>query len=279
MLFTVAAAAITDAAVLFIARDPATGGLMRRPLVSLTGALDVLVSLTVAGGAMLFLLGAMRSVPDQMLRFADQARTAAALAPAADRPTGQIRALPMPGHPDALRMTHTPQADAASAAARLGCRRIDDGTAGPIERQTIGYWLTTCVAQRAPDGHIAIVSPRPFVRATMVGVFMGLIPLLAYLLLAELGLVAFRHAIRRSVAVWEDALAHFDRHAPIPPVDVPSAKRTRCWTASSPSTTPCWRATTNASAWPARWTNCGPPWGSRCSATCATMRQAGPCAS
>jgi two-component system C4-dicarboxylate transport sensor histidine kinase DctB len=221
VLFTVAAAAITDAAVLFIARDPSTGGLMRRPLVSLTGALDVLVSLTVAGGAMLFLLGAMRSVPDQMLRFADQARTAAALAPAADRPTGQIRALPMPGRPDALRMTHTPQADAASAAARLGCRRIDDGTAAAIERQTIGYWLTTCVAQRAPDGHIAIVSPRPFVRATMVGVFMGLIPLLAYLLLAELGLVAFRHAIRRSVAVWEDALAHFDRHAPIPPVDVP----------------------------------------------------------
>ncbi|WP_183986970.1 sensor histidine kinase [Sphingomonas jinjuensis] len=214
-------ATCADIAVLFVARDPRTGGLAQRRMVSMIRSIDALVSAAIVAATLLFLFAELHRVPGQLVSFRQQVGAAAVWR---DRTStihpGEIVALDVPGWPTPLPMAIAPGGSAAAAMPRLGCTHMDrDETAS--DRRTFAHWMRACIVEPLSRDRIAIVSPRSFVGQQLKGVILGLVPLGIFLVLAELSLLGFRRAIHRSIAVWDSALERFGRSEKIQATRIP----------------------------------------------------------
>ncbi len=206
-------AAIADLVTLALVVDPVQGTIRRARQFGLQRSLEAAVSIAVAGAATLFLLGELHHVGDR-LAIHEQEVAQAVADLGRDEPfrPGQRATLVLPGARAAMPYVIDRTAAIGTAAHRIGCARTDTGEAGPDDRDTFAYWLTMCYVVPAGPGLSAAVAPQPHVLVLFGDIVRGVTPMIIYLLIAELGLLAFGRAIRRSMGLWETALRGFGRH-------------------------------------------------------------------
>lgn len=209
-------AALADLISLAVIVDPVAGTVRRARQFSLQRSLEAAVSIAIAGAATLFLLAELREIGDRLAIHERQVAAAVAdLARGRPLVEGERSALTPPGARAAMPLIVDRPGRIASTARRIGCTRTDTGEAGPDDRDTFAYWMTMCYIVPAEPGLSAAVAPQPHVLVLFGDVVRGAVPLMAYLAIAQLALVAFGRAIRRSMGLWEAALRGFGRHETI----------------------------------------------------------------
>ncbi|TKD51592.1 ATP-binding protein [Sphingomonas baiyangensis] len=203
-------AAVADLITLGLIVDPVRGTVRRARQFGLQRSLEAAVSIAVAGATTLFLLGELRHVGDRLAIHEQEVAQAVAERERKEplRP-GQRSTLLLPGARAAMPFVVDRTATIGAAAGRIGCARTDAGQAGPDDRDTFAYWLTMCYVVPAGPGLSAAVAPQPHVLALFGDVLRGVTPMMIFLVIAELGLLAFGRAIRRSMRLWEAALRGF----------------------------------------------------------------------
>lgn len=227
ILCEVTLAGIADIVTLLILRDPVGGRLKRARIISLRLSFDALVSVAVSGAATLFLMGALSNSGQRLPSLDEQIR----------RGVGEVRArIPQEQLPTTIRvaefesplsMIAVPAADVALGAKQLGCSRTDRGVGGPDDRNTFTYWLRACVVVDTGNGTRVLVATRPLVLEIFRAILIGLLPLMAYLLVAELVLFGFRRSLSRSMGLWDDAVQSFANRRRIVAVDAPFVESTQ----------------------------------------------------
>lgn len=226
ILCEVTLAGIADIITLLVLRDPITGRLKRARIISLRLSLDALVSVAVSGAATLFLIGALSSSGQRLPLLDDQIRDVVSELRARG-PQNQLPAtIRVAGFDAPLSMIAVPVADTAAGKKQLGCSRTDRGLRGPDDRNTFTYWLRACVVVDTGDGMRLLVATRPLVLEIFRTILVGLLPLMAYLLLAELVLFGFRRSLSRSMGLWDDAVQSFASRRRIVAVDAPFVEST-----------------------------------------------------
>ncbi len=128
-----------------------------------------------------------------------------------------------------------------------------------------------CYVVPAGPGLSAAVAPQPHVLVLFGDIVRGVTPMMIYLLIAELGLLAFGRAIRRSMGLWETALRGFGGHETLALPPAPFHETDALLRAFvSANNDMSWRSR-SASACRVRSTNSGPRSSSSCSATSASI--------
>lgn len=222
ILCEVTLAGIADVVTLLIVRRASGLGLERARMLSLQLSLNAIVSLAVSGAATLFLIGSLTNVRERLTIVEDQIHTVVvdARAAAPDRPLpSRIR---VAGSAVELPLIVVPTREIAAGAKQLGCTRTDRGDqGGPDDRNTFTYWLRVCVIAVQYGDTSVLVSPRPLVLESFGNIFTGLLPLMAYLVLAELVLFGFRSALGRSMNLWDSAVQSFAARQRFPRDEAP----------------------------------------------------------
>ncbi|WP_146215418.1 hypothetical protein [Blastomonas natatoria] len=205
-------AASADMILLALLVDTARGKVRRVRNLGLQQSLEALVSIAVAGAATLFLLGELHHVNERLdLHQRDVAAAISAL-PDRDRMQPETRYM--------LRMhgVETPMPFIATRTDRLhqtgmmlGCRSFDAGLPESGERHSLRYWLEMCYVVPLADDQVVLLSPHDHVVALYREILRGVMPLMAYLTLAQIGLLLFGRSVRRSSRVLSKALQGFGR--------------------------------------------------------------------
>lgn len=205
-------AACTDVILLAVQVDTARGRVRRVRNLGLQQSLEALVSIAVAGAAMLFLLGELKHVNDRLeLHQRDVLSAVKALPNLKALESGAQYKLRMHGV-DAPMLFMKVDDDALDQAGRvLGCHRYDNGRRDPGERQSLRYWLDLCYVMNVSPGQVAVLSPREHVVSLYRGALHGVLPLMIYLGLAQFGLLLFGRSLRRSARALNQALQSFGR--------------------------------------------------------------------
>ncbi|MFS0737423.1 hypothetical protein ABC347_10265 [Sphingomonas sp. 1P06PA] len=196
--------------------------------ISLQGALDALVSVAVVGAATMFLLGELAHIRDRLSLHEHEIIAAVNSSDlAATSRVGKLQSLKLPGIGLHLPAIVVPTAQAEGASRRLGCTRIDRGEKGPDDRDTFTYWLRMCLVTPVSAEAVAVISPQMHVRALFGDIIRGVLPLVAYLLLAQIAMLAFRRAMRRSLNLWQAALGGFEHQMELSSAHAPFAETDR----------------------------------------------------
>ena len=205
-------AALADLIMLAVLVDKTRGQVRRARYLGLQQTLEALVSIAVAGAATLFLLGELNHVNDRLeLHQKDVASAVNSLPNLGELKPGRRYLLNMHGVDKHMPLALTDTRQFSRAARALDCGSLDAGQAGPDTRDTLRYWLRLCyVVPIAPD-RIVLVSPRSHVFHLYHGILRGVLPLMAYLGLAQVGLLFFGNAVRRSTRVLNQALQGFGK--------------------------------------------------------------------
>lgn len=205
-------AALADMIALAVLIDTARGRVRRARNLSLQQSLEAIVSMAVAGAATLFLLGELNHVNDRLeLHQKDVVSAVRAMPDLPKLQTDRIYRLEMHGVDAPMAYLLTRKEDRSRAAAMLGCHRFDAGQPDPGNRASIGYWLDMCYAVPLGSGREALVSPAAHVNDLFADVLRGLLPMMAYLMLAQIGLLLFGDAVNRSTRTLNQALQGFGR--------------------------------------------------------------------
>lgn len=222
ILCEVTLAGIADIVTLLIVRQVSGLGLERARMLSLRMSLTAIVSLAVSGAATLFLIGNLTNVRDRLTIVEDQIHTVVTDARAASSVTPLPPYIRVAGSAVELPLIVVPTRELAAGAKRLGCTRTDRGDqGGPDDRNTFTYWLRVCVVAGRYGDMSVLVSPRPLVLESFGNVFTGLLPLMAYLVLAELVLFGFRSTLARSMHLWDAAVQSFAARQRFPRDEAP----------------------------------------------------------
>lgn len=222
ILCEVALAGIADIVTLLIVRRAAGLGIERARMLSLQLSLNAIVSVAVSGAATLFLIGSLTQVRERLTIVEDQIRTVVADARATAPDTPLPSRIRVAGSAVELPLAVVPTREIAAGAQRLGCSRTDRGDqGGPDDRNTFIYWLRVCVVADHHRGMSVLVSPRPLILESFRDIFTGLLPLMAYLVLAELVLLGFRRALARSMRLWDQAVQSFAARQRFPRGEAP----------------------------------------------------------
>lgn len=225
LLCEVLLATIADILLLFVTYDRVRGRLARVRLLSLQGALDALVSIAVVGAATMFLLGELTHIRDRLSLHEHEIEVAVAQSNiAVSGPSQTPRMMRLPGIDQPLPVLVVPAGQAVAAATRLGCTRIDRGEAGPDDRDTFVYWLRMCLVTPTAGGAVAVISPQAHVRALFADIIRGVMPLIVYLVIAQVAMLAFRRAMGRSLRLWRQALTEFERQQALSLAPAPFAE-------------------------------------------------------
>jgi signal transduction histidine kinase len=222
ILCEVTLAGIAEIVTLLVVRRASGLGLERARMLSLQLSLNAIVSLAVSGAATLFLIGSLTNVRERLTIVEDQIHTVVvdARATAPDRPLpSHIR---VAGSAVELPLIVVPTRDISAGAKQLGCTRTDRGDqGGPDDRNTFIYWLRACLIADRFGYQSVLVSPRALVVESFGNIFTGLLPLMAYLVLAELVLFGFRRALGRSMQLWDQAVQGFAARQRFPRGEAP----------------------------------------------------------
>lgn len=225
ILCEVLLAGIADIFTLLITRD-AYGRLRRSRVLSLQLSLNALVSIAVSGAATLFLIGTLTNFGHRLTILEDQVKNAVSelhrAAPGAPLPA-TIR---VAGSETPLSLMTVRTMDLAAGARQLGCSRTDRGITGPDDRNTFTFWLHACVVADTRDGVSVIVAPQPLVMENFRTILAGLLPLMAYLALAEGILFSFRRSLSLSMGLWDNAVQDFAQRRRIEAVEAPFLEST-----------------------------------------------------
>jgi signal transduction histidine kinase len=226
ILCEVTLAGIADIVTLLIVRDGSDCRLRRARVVSLQLSLDALVSVAVSGAATLFLMGTLTNFGNRLTILEDQIRAVVSELHA-NAPTRPLPAtIHVAGSEAPLALIAVPTAELAAGAQRLGCSRTDRGIGGPDDRNTFTFWMRACVVAETRGGVSILVATRPLVLEIFRTILAGLLPLMAYLLLAEVVLFGFRRSLSRSMRLWDDAVQDFAGRRRIETVDAPFLEST-----------------------------------------------------
>lgn len=205
-------AACADLVLLAVLVDTARGEVRRARKLGLQQSLEALVSIAVAGAAMLFLLGELNHVNARLELHQKDVVSAVRAMPNRDAlQPGLVYRLQMHGVDMPMPLVKLAAGALDQAGARLGCHQFDSGDGGSAARQSLRYWLDMCYVVPLPSGMIAVVSPRGHVTGLYRDVLHGILPLMAYLALAQIGLLMFGASVRRSSRVLSQALLGFGR--------------------------------------------------------------------
>lgn len=220
-------AGAADLVTLFLTREAGALRVRRVRAVSLQLAVDGFVSLAVAGAAALFLIGALANFGQRLTIVEHQIHTMVvetrAEAPGVPLPSE----IEIAGSAAALPLAVTPVGDLAAGAARLGCKRTDRGDqGGPDDRNTFTYWLAACVVADRSGGEAVLVSPRPLVLESFRNILTGVVPLVGYLVLAQVVLMLLRRALQRSRGMWDAAVSGFAARQRVESVQTPFVEST-----------------------------------------------------
>lgn len=204
-------AACADLILLAVLVDTARGQVRRVRKPGLQQSVEALVSMAVAGAAMLFLLGELNHVKDRLELHQQDVASAVRMLPNRNAlKTGVVYRLNMHGVDTPLPFVKLASDAPDQAKEILGCHGYDRGLADASGRQSLRYWLDMCyVVTLAED--VAVVSPRDHVIDLFREVLDGILPLMVYLGLAQIGLLIFGASVRRSSRVLSQALLGFGR--------------------------------------------------------------------
>ncbi len=212
ILWETTLAALGDIVALTVLIDTTKRTIRRPSSVGLQQSLEAVVSIAVAGAATLFMIGELNHVNERLdLHQHDVARAMAALPRLEHLQPGRPYRLRMHGVDQVLPFVITPAERLNQTAASLGCGQLDNGTRSAADRGTFAYWLEMCYVVPQDRGRLAIVSPRLHVVDLYGDVLRGVLPLTAYLALAQIGLWMFGRQVRRSTKVLNQALRGFGR--------------------------------------------------------------------
>ncbi|MCA1197819.1 HAMP domain-containing histidine kinase [Sphingomonas sp. R647] len=226
ILCEVTLAGIADIVTLLIVRDGSDCRLRRAQVISLQLSLDALVSVAVSGAATLFLIGTLTNFGNRLSILEDQIRGVVEEL-RVNAPTERLPAtIRVAGSEAPLSLIAVPTAELAAGAQRLGCSRTDRGIGGPDDRNTFTFWMRACVVADTRGGVSILVATRPLVLEIFRTILTGLLPLMAYLLLAEVVLFGFRRSLSRSMRLWDDAVQDFAGRRRIETVDAPFLEST-----------------------------------------------------
>lgn len=205
-------AATADIIALAVLIDPARGRLRRARNLSLQQTVEALVSIAVAGAATLFLLGELNHVNERLeLHQEDVASAIRALPNLHELRPEHSYMLNMHGVGAPMAFIKTGSGMIDRAGERLNCHLFDAGQADPGDRASLGYWMDMCyVVAIAPD-RVVVVSPKAHVIDLYGESLRGVLPLMVYLACAQIGLLVFGHAVKRSTRVMSQALQGFGR--------------------------------------------------------------------
>lgn len=205
-------AACADLILLVVLIDPARGRLRRVRKPGLQQSVEALVSMAVAGAALLFLLGELNHVNDRLDLHQQDVGSAVRALPGRDalRP-GPVYLLNMHGVDAPMPFVMLGSDALEDAGPRLGCRRYDTGRSDVGSRRALQDWLDLCYVVPLGQGQTAVVSPRGHVVDLYDNVLRGILPLMVYLGLAQIGLLIFGASVRRSSRVLSQALLGFGR--------------------------------------------------------------------
>lgn len=205
-------AAMADLFALALLID-ATGGSVRRSRsVGLQQSMEALVAIAVAGAAALFMVGELNHINDRIDLHEEDVQSAVNMLPnRAELVPGRVYSLKMHGIEEDLPYSATPPNLLKQTAATLGCKRLDNGSNDAGDRGSISYWLDMCYVVSLGDKRLAVVSPRLHVIDLYGELLRGVVPLMAYLALAQIGLLLFGYKVRQSSKVLDDALKGFGR--------------------------------------------------------------------
>lgn len=205
-------AAIADIIVLAVLVDTSRGKVRRARNLGLQQILEAFVSLAVAGAAALFLLGELNHVNDRLeLHQKDVGAAVMAIPNLRELRPEQVYSLRMHGVDAPMSFVATAPGSLGTASRRLGCRWLDAGQDEPGDRDRIGYWLNMCYAVPVSAAQTIIVSPKSHVINLYQQILRGVLPLMAYLAVAQIALLVFGNAVRRSTHVLSQALQGFGR--------------------------------------------------------------------
>jgi two-component system C4-dicarboxylate transport sensor histidine kinase DctB len=205
-------AALADIIVLAVLIDPSKGTVRRARMVGLQPSLEAVVSIAVAGAATLFMLGELNHVNERLDLHQQDVASAVAALPTRERlQEGTVYGLKMHGVDPRLPLAIASLGRLRETAASLGCSRLDTGSGRAKDEGTFGYWLNMCYVVPHVKGQLAIVSSRRHVIDLYGDVLRGVMPLTAYLALAQIGLLMFGRQVGRSTKVLNQALRGFGR--------------------------------------------------------------------
>lgn len=205
-------AAGADMIVLAVLIDTTRGRVRRARNLSLQQSLEAIVSIAVAGAATLFLLGELNHVNDRLeLHQEDVVSAVRAMPNLPDLERDHVYMLNMHGVDAAMEFVVSGPAVREKATEMLGCYRFDAGTGQSPDRASLRYWLDMCYVVPVGAGRIVVVSPSAHVHDLYDEVLHGLLPMMAYLLLAQIGLLLFGNAVRRSTQTLNRAVQGFGR--------------------------------------------------------------------
>lgn len=205
-------AACADLVLLAVLVDTTRGRVRRVRKLGLQQSIEALVSIAVAGAAMLFLLGELNHVNERLeLHHEDVVSAVHALPDRNALQSGRTYWLNMHGVDTPMPFMKVASSAMGQAGPSLGCHVFDDGRGDGTGRQSLRYWLDMCYAIPLGAGKMVLVSPRGHVIDLYRDVLNGITPLMAYLGLAQIGLLMFGASVRRSSRVLSQALLGFGR--------------------------------------------------------------------
>jgi two-component system C4-dicarboxylate transport sensor histidine kinase DctB len=205
-------AALADLVMLAVLVDKTRGRVRRARYLGLQQTLEALVSIAVAGAATLFLLGELNHVNERLeLHQKDVASAVSSLPNLGELKPGRRYLLNMHGVDKPMPFVLTDTQHFSRAAGALDCGSLDAGQVSPDARDKLRYWLRLCYVVPIAQGRMVLVSPRSHVLDLYHGILRGVLPLMAYLALAQVGLLFFGNAVRRSTRVLNQALQGFGK--------------------------------------------------------------------
>lgn len=205
-------AACADLILLALLVDTARGKVRRVRDLGLQQSLEALVSIAVAGAATLFLLGELNHVNERLDLHQQDVAAAIKGLPHRERVQPEKRyMLRMHGVETPMPFITTEADRLWHAGTTLGCRSFDAGQPVAGQRQSLRYWLDMCYVVPLANGQVVLLSPHGHVVALYRETLRGVIPLMAYLMLAQIGLLLFGRSVRRSSRVLNQALQSFGR--------------------------------------------------------------------
>ncbi len=212
-------AGLADVTVVFLRYDRTTGRLLRNTHLSLQFSIDALVSVAVASAATLFLVGQVSNVADHIATVNDRVSRAIETWPQrATAARGRVYTLALSDDTQPAKILVARPDRWKTAGTAFGCKSFDvEPTTLANDRNTFSYWLGLCAIKPLPGGDVAIVPIRPMIQKLFERIGQGVLPLALFLLVAQIALILFRHAIQRSLDDWQRAINRFSQRKMIDP--------------------------------------------------------------
>ena len=205
-------AAGADIIMLAVLIDTTRGRVRRARNLSLQQSVEAIVSIAVAGAATLFLLGELNHVNDRLeLHQTDVVAAVRAMPNLPDLKPDRIYRMKMHGVEAPMEFIVSSTDIRKKASDMLGCHRFDVGQDQTSDRASLRYWLDMCYAVPGGPGRVVVVSPSAHVGDLYHDVLRGLMPMMAYMMAAQIGLLLFGSAVRRSTRTLNRAVHSFGR--------------------------------------------------------------------